>query len=198
MALFLLESCHLLGFCAGEIIPNVMRFVAYCKNKGGVAIFVLLMSSFWPYFTYWGPHYLRRNAMIKVYQSEPMYQIDPHGDIADSAMAGGHAVSWGLARMWFWAVSIFLFAKYLCDHLFHPFVHKHITQSGIILFILHYVFVPPYVKALYGSGMHDPVALLYTTIILTFATCFVIYGLIVSNEYTSALFGVISVKPTTQ
>lgn len=193
-AILIIFHCYLAGFCASEVEPYAKDL--FSRVAKGISVMVLLLSLYWPYFTYWGPNYIRENAFLKTYQSAPSYNLwDIESKVTniDSAMAGTNAPAWAITRMWFWIGALLLFAKGFCDHPVIPFIHRHITQSGIVLFILHRPIIIPLIKALYKSGITEPFTLAHTTILLIFIICIVLYTIIISNPIGRAVFGVISV-----
>ena len=126
----------------------------------------------------------------------PQRVTDDAGGGADGAaamMAGGGGAAWGLARGAFWAAAMVLFARAYCDVVVHPFVHRHITQSGIALYLLHPVVYPAITAGLRNAGVTDTVALYHTATPLTFAACAALYFLANLTPWTAAALGIVPV-----
>ena len=144
-----------------------------------------------------GPTFIKRNAFLKTYQEIPSFDIvsEDHrlldSGAVEPAMEGGLGPSWAIARMWFWGLSMLLLAKVLCDKEVHPWFHRHVTNSGMIIYVCHYLFLPSVCSLFYKSGLTDPAELTYATIGTTFLLCFVAYGVVISNPYSAKAFGII-------
>ena len=108
----------------------------------------------------------------------------------DSAMMGGLAPSWAIARMWFWTAMIILFAKGYCNFAYHKMFHTHLTQSGMILYIFHRFYDPAIGTALYKEGITEPALLTYLLTVITLGLCYLTYALINTNKYTRSAFGI--------
>ena len=89
---------------------------------------------------------------------------------ADGTMAGGTGPAWGMARAAFWGAAMILFARAYCDVQVHPALHRHLTQSGIVIYLVHPVIYPYIVWGLRdGVGVRDTAVLFHASIPLVFA-----------------------------
>ena len=202
----LVAMCNLCGQLYGEIRERVNRVVnQYIDWTHALAVFVLLMSWAWPFFTYWGPIYMRRTAFLTTYQEKSKFPIyDFHNSsstsrtykyVVDPLYLNGNGVSWSLARMWFWMIAMMLFAKKYCDYQINKFFHAHITQSGMIFYLLHRCFTPVLSVVFYTEHeIKDAGTLFVVVSIVTYIICFAIYALFISNKYTRMMFGLLEVK----
>lgn len=222
-------ACQYCGFVFAETREHMSRLLSGTPTHA-LAVTALLLSMYWPYFTYWGPSFFRRNVWMGTYQATTpgpcptVQQVlatplasrwevwDAPGSacagpcnadgpcnvaplqLPDPDMQGGTGPAWGMARGAFWGALMILFAKAYCDHPVHPFVHKHLTQSGIVLYLLHPIVYPYIVVGLRNAGLGDSTAALYhISTPLVFLACFVLYALINTTPWTAAAFGVIPV-----
>ena len=194
-ALDLIIVCNLTGFVAGETRPQFQRVMTATKWNELVPILALLVSCFWPHFTYWAPQYIRRTMFLMTYQSTPKpgSLVGYNQSNTDPAMNSGLAPSWAIARMWFWSIMIILFAKGYCNFAFHKKFHVHLTQSGMILYIFHRFYDPSVAAVMYNAGVKEPALLTYVLILITLALCYLTYALIMTNKWTRGLFGVLRV-----
>lgn len=112
---------------------------------------------------------------------------------ADPSLAGGAGPAWAMARAAFWGGAMVLFARAYCDHAVHPLLHRHLTQSGIVLYIAHPIVYPYIVWGLHAAGLVDPAVLYHVSIPLVFLASFACYALINATPWTAAAFGVIQV-----
>ena len=85
-----------------------------------------------------------------------------------------------------------LFAKAYCDHLINKHFHAHMTQSGMVFYLIHRCFTPILVKSFLAGGTTD-ITTLWLVVSIGNALCFIVYG-IFSNKYTRSMFGLIPVK----
>ena len=190
----------MLGFCIGETQERLQRFITE-RSRQAAGVVALLCSCFWPYFTYWGQPYLRRSSWLKVYQEDPQYNYwnPPNtSGYRTGKYAGGSGPSWAISRMFFWCIFMVTFAKVFCDFELNRFVHVHTTQSGMIIFIFHYMVCPSIMDSLIQGGLNDPVAVTYWTILLTFVACFGIYAVIMLIPKVRHGFGIIKADPSSR
>ena len=190
-----------------QVQNRISRLIGACK-KGWVQlvpVMVLLMSWAWPFFTYWGPMYIRRSAFITTYQDTSIIKILTKVNetttvktlqhIEDPLYVKGGGINWGICRMWFWMISMFLFAKNYCDFQVHPAFHAHMTQSGMIFYIMHRCFTPILVQSFYNDvKLQEPTRLWLVVSIITYALCLAFYFLFISNKYTRMMFGLLKVQ----
>jgi hypothetical protein len=192
----LILMCNLTGIMYGEVKDRVNNVVAYHKNVTQfLTTFVLLMSWAWPFFTYWGQLYMRRAAFITTYQDTSVIKIMVQNVtkyVADPLYQNGNGINWSLSRMWFWIIAMILFAYNYCNYQVNKFFHAHMTQSGMIFYIMHRCFTPILVQTL-KTALPNAADLWIVVTITTYAICFLFYGLIVSNKYTRVMFGLITV-----
>jgi len=206
--LLLVILLYLTGFLANETTAHAQRVVAQTAREGlGVA--VLLLSAVWPLFTYWGQPFIRRNGFTMTYQSNP---TDPVLAPADWYYEDGRGPSWAIARMWFWVVAMLLFAKAFADAPVLPFLHRHVTQSAVVLFIVHRFFDGALAEAFHdkkdawvrdvpasmqpegaAGGLNEPAELFWGLLITVFTLSFASYVVINSNPFTRHAFGLLSV-----
>lgn len=84
-------------------------------------------------------------------------------------------------------------AKTACEHVIHPLVFTHVTQSAMVVFIFHRAFEALWVEALPSTS--NGVALCFQLIVLNFLGCIAIYALLVLNKWTRFAFGITLAKP---
>lgn len=229
LAVVVVLACQYCGFVFAEARDRLSRLLSGTPVHA-LAVVALLLSMYWPYFTYWGPSYYRRNVWMGVYQATTpgpcptTEQVlatnitqrwavwdDPASPCVgpcnadgpcrvrpappsglDPDVQGGTGPAWGMARGAFWGAVMILFAKAYCNHAVHPFLHRHLTQSGIVLYLLHPIVYPYITVALRNAGLGESTAALYhLSTPLVFLACFALYAIINSNPWTAAAFGVI-------
>ena len=73
----LIILCNMTGMMFGEIQDRMHRVIAYNKKKCTqfLPVMVLLLSWGWPFFTYWGPMYMRRSAFVTTYQESSIIKL---------------------------------------------------------------------------------------------------------------------------
>ena len=110
------------GMVFGEIKDRMHRVIAYNKKKCTqfLPVMVLLLSWGWPFFTYWGQNYMRRSAFVTTYQESSIIKL-PYANNAKNATSevanfvidplyiNGGGVLWGIAKMWFWILTMIFF-----------------------------------------------------------------------------------------
>eukprot|EP00287_Rhodomonas_sp_CCMP768_P009090 CAMPEP_0196723952 /NCGR_PEP_ID=MMETSP1091-20130531/5993_1 /TAXON_ID=302021 /ORGANISM="Rhodomonas sp., Strain CCMP768" /LENGTH=518 /DNA_ID=CAMNT_0042066015 /DNA_START=28 /DNA_END=1584 /DNA_ORIENTATION=- len=197
-ALLLIILMYLTGFLANETAPHAQR-VLRGAIANGLAVCTLLLSAIWPFFTYWGKEYLRRNGFTATYQAIPTDPIVP-GQEGDPYFKGGLGPSWAVARMWFWIGAMLLFAKAYCNTPLVPWLHRHVTQSAVVLFITHRLFDGVIAEALCDAdddkvctGVTNAGDMFWALLVMVFALSFAAYGVINSNFVTARLFGLLAV-----
>merc|ERR1711991_772 len=163
----------------GEVKDRINNVLAHHKKVTQfAAAFVLLMNWAWPFFTYWGQLYMRRAAFITTYQGTSIIKVRIQNVtkfVSDPLYENGNGINWSLSRMWFWVIAMMLFAYNYCNHQVNKFFHTHMTQSGMIFYIMHRCFTPILVRTLKISIPYAADLWLVVTII-TYAICFLFYG----------------------
>ena len=218
LSLVLIFLCYLVGFAAEECSSDIASALANRPAAAGLtAVSALMLSCFWPLFTYWGEDSIRRSGFLKVYQSVPTNMSIADivsmmnatatavslnapvggGETSSGANAagvnisgaGGGQFTWGIARMWFWMLAMLVFAKALCNHQLWPALHRHVTQSGIVIFVLSPMLNEPVAKALWRRGLTDAVGLFAATTAAAFAASLGLYCIAIRGRF-GALLGI--------
>ena len=184
-------SCNMAGITFGEVREQCERVISKTSWTKFLAVFALLMSWAWPFFTYWGWKYMKGSGMLKMYQYESNTNVT---EVPDPLYKNGGGIMYAQVRMWFWILSMLLFAKAYCDHLINKHFHAHMTQSGMVFYLIHRCFTPILVKSFLAGGTTDITTLWLVVSIVTYVLCFIVYGIFFSNKYTRSMFGLIPVK----
>ena len=61
-------ACQYCGFVFAETREHMSRLLSGMPTHA-LAVTALLLSMYWPYFTYWGPSFFRRNVWMGTYQA---------------------------------------------------------------------------------------------------------------------------------
>eukprot|EP00293_Proteomonas_sulcata_P021204 CAMPEP_0184289124 /NCGR_PEP_ID=MMETSP1049-20130417/1572_1 /TAXON_ID=77928 /ORGANISM="Proteomonas sulcata, Strain CCMP704" /LENGTH=325 /DNA_ID=CAMNT_0026595781 /DNA_START=345 /DNA_END=1320 /DNA_ORIENTATION=- len=188
-AVVLVVICYLTGFLVTESLDSI-EAVLSGPPLAGMAVTAYLLSSYWPVFTFWGEQFIRKNAWLITYQEVEVYPLSPVSVETPERMPGGMGPAWAIAKMWFWMFAMLLFGKGFCNHEVHPFLHRHITQSSIVVFIIHRLLDVHFSRSLKDAGMDRPEHMVMVLIVLVFVCSFAIYALLVQVPIIAFCFGI--------
>eukprot|EP01063_Lacrimia_lanifica_P007738 TRINITY_DN14981_c0_g2_i1.p1 TRINITY_DN14981_c0_g2~~TRINITY_DN14981_c0_g2_i1.p1 ORF type:complete len:754 (+),score=157.20 TRINITY_DN14981_c0_g2_i1:121-2382(+) len=179
---------------AGPATSHPRRYIAYFLHtflpaKGvlpghAVGIVLLLLSAFWPVITFSGARSLRRIGPWEL----PF-------DATQRVLT--------FVRCWAWMGVMVAFAVKYCDGAGWRWLHRHVVQSTLILYLFHRLFLSIFLEALQGEAAADACddgpclsrfAVFGWCTVLTFTSCWVLYAVLNTNPVTRALFGIDSVR----
>ena len=167
--------CYSIGHYIGDHIFELKSAWASTKiPKGSVCVLLILLSSYWPFFTYWAESTSRRNAFLLTFYD------------------GGQR-AWAVIRSWAWMGGTVWFAVSACDHFVLPLHwHNHLHAFSMILYIFHYISQDIFVsmlRSIDGGIGSDPARLCFLLIALNFAASAVLYALFAQTRATRVVFG---------
>lgn len=102
--------------------------------------------------------------------------------------------------MWGWFLLLVVFAKTFADGPVTKKVHKHVTQSAMVVYIFHRLGEEIWIQAFQDNAIYkdgdemgskwDRIGFCGTVLIFNFASCFLVYGLLQTNWVTRKMFGI--------
>ena len=140
---------------------------------GGV---FLLLSALWPVVTFWGARSLRRiGPWVSFYDRTQRYL--------------------GLLRSWAWMGVMVKFATTFANGPVSVRLHRHLTQSAMVLYIFHRLSEQLWLTAVKRHiGVElDRMGLCWLLICCNFLTCLLLYAGLSANRHTAKMFGIDSV-----
>ena len=166
--------CYSVGHYVGDHMAELRQAWASTRiPKGSLCVLLILLSSYWPFFTYWAESTLRRNAfLITFYDGGQRY--------------------WAIVRSWAWMGGTVWFAAAACDHFVLPLRwHNHLHAYSMVLYIFHYISQDVFVSMLRHTGGigADPARLCFVLIALNFAASALLYVIFAQTRATRFLFG---------
>ena len=102
--------------------------------------------------------------------------------------------------MWGWFLILVVFAKAFANGPVTRRLHKHVTQSAMVIYIFHRFGEEIWIQAFRKNTVYevgdepgtkwDRIGFGLAVVLMNFATCMAVYGLLQTNWVTRKMFGI--------
>ena len=175
-AFVLFEFLYMFGYASCVFDAHLRRVYTTSLAPNAPGVVLLLLSALWPVITFWGARSLRR--------------IGPWVSFYDRTQR--HL---GLLRTWAWMGVMVKFATTFANGPVSVRLHRHLTQSAMVLYIFHRLSEQLWLTAVkrhIGVSL-DRMGLCWLLICCNFLTCLLLYAGLSANRHTAKMFGIDSV-----
>ncbi|CAD7923736.1 unnamed protein product [Amoebophrya sp. A120] len=167
--MMLFEMLYMFGYFLALFQSHLSHVRRMLLPNHTFGVVILLLSAIWPVATFWGARSARRVGPFLTFYDDQQRLL-------------------GLLRSWLWMAVLAAFAYYFANGTVTPAVHKHITQSAMVVYVFHRFAEELWLRALLEKDSNrDEIAA--STIVLVLLSCMGLYAILQSNWVTRLMFG---------